>query len=65
MQVFVAYSAANIFMDAYVDKRSQTRPANWISVNWDGWKLWEEGRALGDLHCLFLYLDVLRDNSSA
>ncbi|HEX8495516.1 MAG TPA: beta-ketoacyl synthase N-terminal-like domain-containing protein [Pyrinomonadaceae bacterium] len=39
---FVAYAAANIFMDAYVDKRSQTNPANWVSVNWDGWKLWED-----------------------
>jgi acyl transferase domain-containing protein len=39
---FVAYAAANIFMDAYADKRSQAQPANWISVNWDGWKLWED-----------------------
>ena len=34
---FVAYSAANLFMDAFARKHNQTSPVNWISVNWDGW----------------------------
>lgn len=39
---FVAYAAANIFMDAYADGRERQRVADWTSVNWDGWQLWEE-----------------------
>jgi hypothetical protein len=31
----------------------------------DGWELRMEEQARGDLHFLFLYLDVLRGNSSA
>ncbi|HUQ34164.1 MAG TPA: SDR family oxidoreductase [Pyrinomonadaceae bacterium] len=39
---FVAYAAANIFMDAYAESHSRgARPA-WTSVNWDGWQLWED-----------------------
>ncbi len=36
---FIAYSAANLFMDAFVYQQSKTNPVPWISVNWDGWKL--------------------------
>ena len=36
---FVAYSAANLFMDAFAHKHNQTNPVPWSSVNWDGWKL--------------------------
>jgi len=31
---FVAYSAANIFMDAF----AKTNSVPWMSVNWDGWQ---------------------------
>ncbi|WP_017317668.1 type I polyketide synthase [Mastigocladopsis repens] len=39
---FVAYSAANLFMDAFAHKQNQTNPVPWISVNWDGWQLREK-----------------------
>lgn len=39
---FVAYSAANLFMDAFAYKHNRTKPVPWISVNWDAWKLREE-----------------------
>ncbi|MGI2902881.1 SDR family oxidoreductase [Tolypothrix sp. VBCCA 56010] len=39
---YVAYSAANIFMDAFAHKQSQTNPVPWISVNWDVWQLREQ-----------------------
>lgn len=41
---FVSYSAANIFMDAFVSKHNQADSCPWISVNWDGWGLSEEGK---------------------
>lgn len=43
---FVAYAAANIFMDAYADARNARGRAVWTSVNWDGWQL-SEGEADG------------------
>ena len=39
---FAAYSAANIFMDAFVQQYNKTSPVPWISVNWDGWQFQEE-----------------------
>ncbi|MDF5730142.1 MAG: SDR family NAD(P)-dependent oxidoreductase [Rhizonema sp. PD38] len=36
---FIAYSAANIFMDAFAGQRHQTSSVLWISVNWDSWEL--------------------------
>jgi acyl transferase domain-containing protein/acyl carrier protein len=33
---FIAYSAANIFMDAFVCQYNQFSQRPWISVNWDG-----------------------------
>jgi acyl transferase domain-containing protein/thioesterase domain-containing protein len=35
---FVAYSAANIFMDAF----AKTHSVPWMSVNWDGWQFGSE-----------------------
>ncbi|MCC5666137.1 SDR family NAD(P)-dependent oxidoreductase [Nostoc sp. CHAB 5784] len=36
---FVAYSAANIFMDAFVEQHNRNYPASWSSISWDGWQI--------------------------
>lgn len=36
---FVAYSAANRFMDAFTHHHTQTNRTPWISINWEGWQL--------------------------
>ncbi len=36
---FVAYSAANRFMDAFTHHHNQTNRTPWISINWEGWQL--------------------------
>ncbi|GAB1540093.1 hypothetical protein NUACC21_27620 [Scytonema sp. NUACC21] len=41
---FAAYSAANIFMDAFVHKHNQSHPVPWSSVSWDSWKLEKENK---------------------
>ncbi|MEH2382476.1 MAG: SDR family NAD(P)-dependent oxidoreductase [Nostoc sp.] len=41
---FVAYSAANLFMDAFVHQHNQNHPISWISVSWDGWQLEKENK---------------------
>jgi acyl carrier protein len=40
---FVAYSAANNFMDAFAGQQNQAKSHPWISVNWDGWQFTEGG----------------------
>jgi NAD(P)-dependent dehydrogenase (short-subunit alcohol dehydrogenase family)/acyl carrier protein len=35
---YVAYAAANIFMDAFVDRHNRTTSQPWVSVNLDGWQ---------------------------
>jgi len=35
---FVAYAAANGFMDAYAHKCYHARSLPWTSANWDGWR---------------------------
>src|SRR6185503_2024251 len=39
---FFAYSAANIFMDAFASQRNGKGGMEWISANWDGWMLPEQ-----------------------
>jgi NAD(P)-dependent dehydrogenase (short-subunit alcohol dehydrogenase family)/acyl carrier protein len=39
---FGAYSAANVFMDAYIHRLSRCEGTRWISINWDGWQLEEQ-----------------------
>lgn len=47
----VAYSAANLFMDAFAETRpAGTGRTRWISVNWDGWLLDGEERSHSSLH---------------
>jgi acyl transferase domain-containing protein/acyl carrier protein len=38
----VAYSAANIFVDAFAYKCNQTHSFPWLNVNWDNWQFKEE-----------------------
>jgi phthiocerol/phenolphthiocerol synthesis type-I polyketide synthase E len=40
----VAYTAANLFVDAFASAREDDR-ARWLSVNWDGWPLPPERQA--------------------
>ncbi|HEX3044895.1 MAG TPA: SDR family NAD(P)-dependent oxidoreductase, partial [Bacillota bacterium] len=35
---FVAYAAANLYMDAFTQQLHQKNKTGWISVNWDGWR---------------------------
>jgi acyl transferase domain-containing protein/acyl carrier protein len=39
---FISYSAANIFMDAYVCKHNQNKSCSWSSINWDDWQIEEQ-----------------------
>jgi acyl transferase domain-containing protein/acyl carrier protein len=34
---FAAYSAANIFMDAFAARQNQAQSDPWLSIDWDGW----------------------------
>jgi len=36
---FVAYSAANLFMDTFAHQHHRASRIPWMSVNWDGWQL--------------------------
>ena len=38
---YAAYAAANIFMDALAQARSDGPAPRWLSVNWDEWRLFE------------------------
>ena len=40
---FVAYAAANAFLDAFVEQEDAGRPGCWQSVNWDTWRSTVEG----------------------
>ncbi|BAY66481.1 beta-ketoacyl synthase [Calothrix brevissima NIES-22] len=35
---FVAYAAANIFLDTFVQKYRSSNLIPWMSINWDGWQ---------------------------
>ncbi len=35
---FCAYSAANIFMDAFVNEFNRGASKEWLTVNWEGWR---------------------------
>ncbi|MEH2082703.1 MAG: beta-ketoacyl synthase N-terminal-like domain-containing protein [Nostoc sp.] len=58
---YIAYSAANIFVDIFAQKQNQTNPVPWISVNCVGialrrhrWQLGEENTARTILSELFI-----------
>ncbi|OYD09082.1 type I polyketide synthase [Paludifilum halophilum] len=51
---FSAYSAANLYMDAFVKRHNQQERVPWIGVNWDAWQFWGEhtstlGESLAEL----------------
>ena len=39
----VAYSAANVFLDAYAAQQNARASVPWITVNWDAWQFQAEG----------------------
>ncbi|HJT58206.1 MAG TPA: SDR family NAD(P)-dependent oxidoreductase [Ktedonobacteraceae bacterium] len=43
---FVAYTAANIFMDAFVHQHNRTSAMPWISMNWDTWQIKEDAHGV-------------------
>ncbi len=43
---FVAYTAAHLFLDAFVLKHNCTHSQQWQSVNWDNWLNWKEAEML-------------------
>ncbi|WP_098748977.1 type I polyketide synthase [Paenibacillus sp. EZ-K15] len=42
---FSAYSAANLYMDAFARKQNRAGGTKWLCVNWDAWEFWEEHRS--------------------
>jgi len=36
---FTAYTAANLFMDAFVQQHNRSSDTPWLSVNWDTWQV--------------------------
>ncbi|BBC27207.1 type I polyketide synthase [Pseudanabaena sp. ABRG5-3] len=44
---YFAYSAANLFMDAFAQKQQQSNPTPWIAINWDSW-LFQESSDLSN-----------------
>ena len=45
---FVAYAAANAFLDAFAAARDRPGGTRWLSVNWDNWNFDDNARANGD-----------------
>nr|MDF9459713.1 hypothetical protein [Bacillus pumilus] len=39
---FSAYSAANLYMDAFAARLNQHSQTPWMCVNWDAWNFWGE-----------------------
>ncbi|MDM5297138.1 SDR family NAD(P)-dependent oxidoreductase [Bacillus pumilus] len=39
---FSAYSAANLYMDAFAARLNQNSQTPWMCVNWDAWNFWGE-----------------------
>ena len=46
---YAAYTASNVFLDAFAQQRAMTTPGAWISVNWDAWQLEDESERLSAL----------------
>jgi acyl transferase domain-containing protein len=39
---FVAHTAANCFVDAFVQQQNRISAFPWLSINWEGWQFWQE-----------------------
>ncbi|CAH8709848.1 type I polyketide synthase [Paenibacillus thiaminolyticus] len=39
---FSAYSAANLYMDAFARRQNRAGGTRWLCVNWDAWEFWEQ-----------------------
>jgi acyl transferase domain-containing protein/thioesterase domain-containing protein/acyl carrier protein len=39
---YIAYSSANLFMDAFADRHNRCNAIPWLSINWDGWQFDEK-----------------------
>jgi len=50
---YVAYSAANIFLDASAYMKSQSSGVPWISINWDTWDFRQPGDENGTALAMF------------
>jgi acyl transferase domain-containing protein len=50
---YVAYSAANIFLDACAFMKSQSSGVPWLSINWDTWDFREVGKENGTALAMF------------
>lgn len=51
---FVAYAAANSFLDAFADSQRQVGSYPWISINWDTWQIEKTQHAtLGNTVAMF------------
>ncbi len=46
---FAAYSAANLFLDAFAQQQSHGSPVPWVSISWDGWQLGLDERGGSDV----------------
>ncbi|MEO1375476.1 MAG: SDR family oxidoreductase, partial [Cyanobacteria bacterium J06635_10] len=52
---FISYSAANIFMDAFVRNYNQTSSCPWSSINWDDWGIEHKQHNIGVMETLSKY----------
>ncbi len=55
---FVAYSAANHYLDAFARKHSQVNNGHWISVNWDGWRFEDGKKQSSDIGAAIAELEI-------
>lgn len=54
---YVAYAAANSFMDAFAHKHNQTAGVPWMSIDWDTWERQGAGASDDDPAQLSMYPD--------
>ena len=46
---YSAYTAANLFMDAFVQQQACQSSLPWRAVNWSDWKYWDESEQQGSI----------------
>ena len=54
---FAAYTAANVFMDAFAHEQNGSGDVPWIAINWDGWLRKEAVSEFGGTHALAMTPD--------